>query len=371
MDNETDRAPMGEIYNAPPQPPGRPPKCGGTGGKMVSALGGCLCGCLFSILAPVLLFTLLTGSCAVLMTKMGDSEAFITNESARNVIECGLGDRQIAVIPVKGIIGYFSGDSIFSNVQGGNAERIIRDLKRAEQDTTVAAVILDMNTPGGEVVASDEVRQVLDRMETPVVTVMHSMAASGGYYIASGSEWIVANPMTLTGSIGVIMQGVEYKGLMEKLGLKPVVYRSGDFKDIFSGSREATPEEKEYLNQMVRDDFTRFCEVVSQGRSQRYPTVEDVKAAVFGDGRPLLGSDAFALGLVDELGDISSAIAKARELGDCPYGQVVRYGSSSPFRSLFTSLSAVRNPKVQIEGLTPGLALPMGTRFYLMPDAVR
>ena len=110
MDNETERAPMGEIYNPPPQPPSRPPKCGGTGGKMVSALGGCLCGCLFSILAPVLLFTLLTGSCAVLMTKMGDSEAFITNESARNVIEGGLVDRQIAVIPVKGIIGYFSDD---------------------------------------------------------------------------------------------------------------------------------------------------------------------------------------------------------------------------------------------------------------------
>ena len=352
-------------------PMGRPVVIQPAGRKnRTNFLGGCLCGCLISLLLPVVLCFMAVGSCA-LMSK--DSGAFAASKNGvldKKVIRPGSGDRLIAVVPIAGVIGHFN-SNIFAETRNGDADRILKELRQIAQASDVCAVILDVNTPGGEVVASDEIRSALDKLSIPVVTCMRSMAASGGYYIASGSDWIVANPMTLTGSIGVIMNGFEYRGLMDKLGVKPVVYKSGAFKDILSGSREATEAENKYLNQMVQADFTHFCQVVSDGRKSWYPTADDVKAAEFGDGRPLSGEDALKSNLVDALGDFEDAVAKARELGNCPDAPVVRLGGNVRFAEFFLDMCAPRQaPKVQIDGLSSSQTLPTGNRFYLMPEAM-
>lgn len=360
MDEQENNAPMGRPVII--QPAGRKNHTG--------FLGGCLCGCLLSLLLPVMLCFMAVGSCSLLTKDSASLMASRKSSLDEKVLRPGTGDRRIAVVPIAGIIGHFN-SNIFAETRNGDADRILKELRQIAETPDVCAVILDVNTPGGEVVASDEIRTALDKLSVPVVTCMHSMAASGGYYIASGSDWIVANPMTLTGSIGVIMNGMECHGLLDKLGVKPVVYKSGAFKDILSGSREATEAESAYLNQMVQADFTHFCQVVSEGRKAWYPTVDAVKAAEFGDGRPLSGEDALKANLVDALGDFEDAVAKARELGDCPNAPVVRLGGNTRFAEFFLDMCAPRQaPKVQIDGLSPSQVLPLGNRFYLMPEAL-
>jgi len=328
-------------------------------------LPGCLCGCAIAALLPVVFFIGL-----IVLFACDNDATSITNKNSGAIIREGSGDQKVAVISINGIIGHFGNDSIFSETLGGDASRIIKELRKVSEDDGYAAVILDMNTPGGEVVAGDEVRKELDKLDIPVVTCMHSMAASGGYYIASGSDWIVANPMTLTGSIGVIMSGLQYKGLLDKIGVKPMVYRSGAFKDIGNGAREATPEEEAYLNGMIQEDFMHFCQVVSNGRKEFYPTAEDVAKSEAGDGRPISGENALRLHLIDELGDFDAAVAKARELGHCPDAPVVNVTAKNPFDRFFASMLAPKpaNAKIQVEGLPTAKTLPMGNRFYLYAD---
>src|SRR5690349_4540116 len=162
-------------------------------------------------------------------------------------------NNKIAVIEVEGII---TGRAID---QGGFSivELLKAQLKRAEEDDRVKGVILKVDSPGGEVLASDdishEIEDFQDRSHKPVVASMGSLAASGGYYISSPCRWIVANDLTITGSIGVIMSSWNYRHLMDKVGLVPQVYKSGKFKDMLSGSREpdpVTPEEKAMLQSL-------------------------------------------------------------------------------------------------------------------------
>lgn len=365
--SSSSQVPFPPASSTPPPPP---PKA--SSGKAGSYFCGCLCGCLFSLILPSLLLTFCVVSCALLFPK---GETFpVPGGDSQEVIRPGAGDKAIAVIPIQGVIGFYSQESSFLDTsRSGDASRILQALRRIQESPEdYAAVILDMNTPGGEVVASDMIRRQLDRLppDLPVVTCIRSLGASGGYYIASGSDWIVANPMSLTGSVGVILHSMEYRGLMDKLGLKPVVYRSGEFKDILSGSREATPQEQEYLTYMVRQDFQHFCQVVSQGRPSFFPTPEDVEKSLAGDGRPLLGSDALKLGMLDQLGDFEDAVEEARKLGNCPNAPLVRLSGRSRLSSLFSSLAPLPQGTltVNLPGLSPQGALPMGHRFYLLPQ---
>ncbi len=141
---------------------------------------------------------------------------------------------KIAVIDVDGII-----TSQTTDPAGNNMVDVIKaQLKRARQDTRVKAVILKVDSPGGEVMASDEINRAIadfqDKSGKPVICSMGSLAASGGYYISVPCRWIVANDLTLTGSIGVIMEGINYRGLMDKIGVAPIVYKSGKYKDMLS-----------------------------------------------------------------------------------------------------------------------------------------
>jgi protease-4 len=176
---------------------------------------------------------------------------------------------KIAVIDVDGIITSRSVD------QGGfNMVELIKEqLKLAKEDDRVKAVLLRVDSPGGEVLASDEIYRLLEKFQDeshkPVVTSMGNLAASGGYYISSASRFIVANEMTITGSIGVILHTWNYRGLMDKVGLRPEVFKSGKHKDMLSGEREPDeipPDERDMIQNLIMQTYSRFTSVVQTGR---------------------------------------------------------------------------------------------------------
>ncbi len=222
--------------------------------------------------------------------------------------DIGLGDA-VAIIRVEGVImtgrpqpGLASG--------GAYSEQIVEYIRRAKDDRAVKAIVLRINSPGGSVVASDEIHAELLTVDKPIVVSMGELAASGGYYVAAPAEAIYANPHTLTGSIGVIAQLANVEGLMDKLGLKVIVIKSGPLKDEGSPFREMTEEERAIWQAIIDEAYQGFVDIVASGRNL---PVDEVKKLA--DGRVYTGQQALALGLVDELGNLQDAIDKAAELG--------------------------------------------------------
>lgn len=272
---------------------------------------------------------------------------------------------KIALISLRGIIS--------SAEPGGIGETMVEDLKlqlrQAVDDKRVKAIVLVVDSPGGEVTASDAiyeaVRKARDRK--PVVVSMGSLAASGGYYVACGGSYVMAHETTLTGSIGVIMQTLNYQALFGKVGLEMVTFKSGKFKDMLSGSRTLSEEEKQYVQGMVMQTYDRFVGIVARERKADEKTLREGVA----DGRVLSGKDALENKLVDSIGDIDAAYAKARELGGAPSAAVVRYESPFALGKLFKLLggpAGQAGTKVEVnlaETLKPKLE---AGRLYYLPS---
>ncbi|MCS7222740.1 MAG: signal peptide peptidase SppA [Anaerolineae bacterium] len=214
----------------------------------------------------------------------------------------------VAIVRVQGTI--VSGPAPSPWAIGAYSERIIEDLKRAEEDRSVKAIVLWINSPGGSVVGSDEVYRALRRATKPVVAFMSEVAASGGYYLACGADYIVANPNTFTGSIGVVAVIPNAAELFDELGIEAVILRSAPRKAEGSLFEKLSPEAREILQRLIDEAFATFVQVVAEGRSMG---MEQVRALA--DGRVYSGQQALELGLVDALGDLQQAIDKARELG--------------------------------------------------------
>ncbi len=214
----------------------------------------------------------------------------------------------IAIIRVQGAIQ--SGPAPSPWATGAYSERIIEDLKRAEGDRSVKAILLWINSPGGSVVGSDEVYHALRRATKPIVAVMNEVAASGGYYIACGADYVVANPNTLTGSIGVVAVIPNAAELFNKLGIEAVILRSAPRKAEGSVFEKLSPEAREILQRLIDEAFTTFVQVVAEGRGLEKEQVRELA-----DGRVYSGQQALELGLVDALGGLKEAIDKAKELG--------------------------------------------------------
>lgn len=259
-------------------------------------------------------------------------------------------------------------------------------LVRAAEDERVRAIVLRMDSPGGEVLASDEIYRLLrdfqEEHEIPVVTSMGSLAASGGYYISAASRWIVANELTITGSIGVIFHGYNYRGLMDKVGVQPDVVKSGKLKDMFSGDRrpeDVLPEEKQILSGMVAESFTRFKTVIREGRgwAAEQNAAESVEGfqklapnwEEFADGRIMSGTTAHQLGLVDELGNFDTAVRRALSLAGIESANLVAYFTPPSFANLlrFFGKSEARTVRVDVAGLDLVPRLPQGRLYFLSP----
>ena len=233
------------------------------------------------------------------------------------------GDK-IAQIDLEGVITSSSVESFLGSGGDSMVTQLAKDLKRAREDASVKAVVLRINSPGGEVTAADTIYHhvKLTAEVKPVVVYMDSMAASGGYYVACAANEIIANRTTMTGSIGVIISTMSYHTLFTKLGLESVVFTSGKFKDTLSGSRPMRPEEQELIQSMVNQTYERFLEVVKAGRPK---VPEDKLRASLADGRIISGQDALANQLVDANGYLEDAHRRARELAKAPGASVIQY----------------------------------------------
>ena len=204
---------------------------------------------------------------------------------------------RIGVIDVTGIIS--------------GSQHIVNQVKKFRQDKRIRGIVLRIDSPGGSVGPSQEIYdEVLKTRESgkTIYASMGSMAASGGYYIASAAEKIFANPGTLTGSIGVIMAFTNAKGLMEKIGLQPKIIKAGKYKDIGSPARDMTKKERNLLQSVVDDVHQQFIEAIASGRGI---SIEEV--TTIADGRIFTGRQANALNLVDELGGLQATIDQLSE----------------------------------------------------------
>jgi protease-4 len=266
----------------------------------------------------------------------------------------------IAVIPIEGVIQSGSGGEI----TGSMVEDIKLSLRLASEDDDVSAVVLAIDSPGGEVTASDVIYQEVRKLaeKKPVVAVMLSTAASGAYYIACAADYIIANETTFTGSIGVIMHSYNYEGLLEKVGLDSVVFKSGKYKDMLSGTRPATEDEKNYVQGMVSQVYEKFLGIVAESRKLK---ADDLRSSV-ADGRILTGKDAVQAGLVDQTGYAEDAYEKARNLsGDFSAG-LVRYRPEASFSGLIRHFGVNSQPKLELNlGLEGRFAPKAGIPYYL------
>ena len=194
-----------------------------------------------------------------------------------------------------------------------SSESVIKQLHRYENNASVKAIVLRMNSPGGGVAAVQEIYREITRSKKKFVVSMGSTAASGAYYIACAADQVFANPGTLTGSIGVIMQFPKYGGLMKKLGIDREVIKSGEYKDAGSPYRELTPEERELFQETIDDVYQQFLDAIIEGRQDRGLTREQLEKVA--DGRIMSGRQALDKNLVDKLGDLNDAIEYAGQLG--------------------------------------------------------
>ena len=204
--------------------------------------------------------------------------------------------QKIGVIPIEGPIM--------------QSQSIVSQIVRFKKNKAIKAIILRIDSPGGGVGPSQEIyREVRRTIKTKQVIVsMGSLAASGGYYVAAGANKIVASPGTITGSIGVIMQFVQFKELLEKIGISMEVLKSGEFKDIGSPNREMTDEEKELIQELISEIRDQFVQAVAEGRNLPVETVREIA-----DGRVFSGAKAKELGLVDQLGNFQDAVDLAKK----------------------------------------------------------
>jgi protease-4 len=252
---------------------------------------------------------------------------------------------KVVVIPLSGSIttgesSSFSGPSITPG--------LVRSyLAKAERDKAVKAIVLRIESPGGEIEPCQEILSEIERAkETKTIVVsMGSMAASGGYYISTAADKIVALATTQTGSIGVISSAVNVEGLLEKLGIQIEIFKGGKYKDMYWGLRELTPEEKEIMQGMVDEYYEQFIDVVAEGRGLSEEAVRDLAT-----GQLYSGSKAKELGLVDELGGLDTAINLAMELAGIETATVKYY--KPPRLTLWSLLGLVDAVKARISGLS-------------------
>ncbi|EDY18656.1 signal peptide peptidase SppA, 36K type [Chthoniobacter flavus Ellin428] len=277
-------------------------------------------------------------------------------------------DSKIALIYLRGVIS--------SSEPGALGESMVDDLKiqleQAATDEKVKAVVLYVDSPGGEVTASDSIYDAVRKVreggygkKKPVVVYMGSLAASGGYYISCAGTWLMANETTLTGSIGVIMQSLNYKELFGKLGLQTVTFKSGQFKDMLSGSRDLTQEERDYIQKMVMDTYGKFVGIVAKERKLN----EDELRHGLADGRVISGKDALAAKLINATGEVEDAYAKAMELGNARGATVIRYESPFKLGKLFRLLGQSEKTSVEVNLANTIRPKLEAGRLYFLPGS--
>jgi protease-4 len=273
---------------------------------------------------------------------------------------------KIAVIDLTGVISY-EGDDL------SNPEGMVGDIKdqldQAVADKRVKAIIVRIDSPGGEVVASDAIYRALADVRddsnrvVKVIAYIQTVGASGAYYAAMGTDYIVANDLSITGSIGVIMQTFNFHLLMDKIGVQAYTFKSGAMKDLLNPTREPTEAEKKLVQDLIMQVYDKFVGIVSDERKISLDKLKDGLA----DGRIFSGSQAKAAGLIDEVGYFEDAIDAAKELAKIREAKVVQYSKPFSLRQLLRIFGKSEAPKIQLEISPNTLKLQSGKLYFLPP----
>jgi protease-4 len=292
------------------------------------------------------------------------------------VLEDNDAGNKIAVVDIDGIITSRGDDQSGYNM----VDLVKAQLDRARDDSKVKAVVLRVDSPGGEVLASDEIYRALVDFQKdsgkPVITSMGNLAASGGYYVSLASRWIVANDLTITGSIGVILHTWNYRALMDKVGLQPEVYKSGRFKDMLSGERnpaEIPPEEREMVQALIDETYARFQGVVEDGRDSAHQRNKSEGKALadnwkdYADGRVLSGTQAYDLGFVDERGTFQDAVSRAKKIAGIHGANLIQYQKRYDLSNFLRLFGKSQAPVIKVD---LGMEMPQieaGQLYFLSP----
>ena len=277
---------------------------------------------------------------------------------------------KIVEIDLNGVIG-FDGD------ESGNGAGMVADIKgqldQAVADKHVKAIILRINSPGGEVVASDAIYRALADVRNDtnrvmkIISCIETVGASGAYYAAMGTDYIVANELSITASIGVIMETLnfgqfdDHDSLMHKIGVRSYVFKSGKLKDILNPTRAPTDEETKLVNDLIMEVYGKFVGIVAD---ERDIDVDELKNG-FADGRIMSGKQALAAKLVDELGYFEDAVDAAKERAGIEKAKVVQYYQPFSLRHLLQMFGQSHAPKLQIQISPNPLKMQAGKMYFL------
>lgn len=280
----------------------------------------------------------------------------------------GFGPAKIVLVDVDGLLMNHREFSLFGEGEHP-VSLFVEKLEKAAKDKSVRALILRINSPGGTVTASDlmytELLHFKQRTggERPVVAVLMDVAASGGYYIACGADEIVAHPTTVTGSIGVIIQTVNFAGTMAKIGIASDAIKSGKMKDAGSPLRELKPEEREVFQGLVNEFFDRFVQVVAEGR----PDLDEDRVREIADGRVYSAAEAVELGFVDRIGTLRETVADIKEQIGAERVRVVTYQRPLGWRPNVYAHEPVGPPQVNLVNIDLARAMfnPQPQFLYL------
>jgi len=266
----------------------------------------------------------------------------------------------VAIIRVEGTID--TGSTLNPFGGGVYSEDIISYIHRADEDPSVKAIVVRINSPGGAVVASDEIYSELSKVDKPVVVSMGDVAASGGYYVACAADYIFANPATLTGSIGVYSEVPNAEKLMKKLGIEVLIIRSGSSKAAGNLFEKMSEEDVAILQAMVDEIHGMFVDIVAEGRGLPVEKVRELA-----DGRGYTGKQALELGLIDELGNLPEAIDYAARAGGITgKPRIMDYQAAPSLWQLLTSALTQPRPSISLEEVLR-LSTPVFLYSYIEP----
>ncbi|WP_423822635.1 signal peptide peptidase SppA [Salinisphaera sp. SPP-AMP-43] len=296
-----------------------------------------------ALVGTALLSCLALAGCITINTPLGGG----SDNSLHETRISGHGDAKILWLNIDGFISASPSSHALGLVrQPSMLTRVSRVLDKAEGDAHIKAVVLRIDSPGGTVAASDEIYDRIKRFEvdtgTPVIASLGGVAASGGYYVAMGANRVIAEPTTITGSIGVIIVDVNAAGLMHKLGLADTSITSGPHKDIMSPLRKPKADERAIVQNVVDGLYHRFVSVVTSNR----PALDRSQLAMITDGRIFPAPQAKRLGLVDAIGHQNDVLAAARQAAGVDQAEVIRYyqGRQAPDTLVAAAASAARRP---------------------------
>jgi protease-4 len=299
---------------------------------------------LHKMVLPVVIFGLCTAvlvGCAYVNVSLKDER-----KPLRERTMSGEGLSKILVTDVSGFISSEDqSESLLSNTKLPSlVSRVKEELEKAEKDKRIKAIVLRINSPGGMVTASDmiyhEIKSFRERTGRPVVASMMDMGTSGAYYIAQAADRVIAHPTTVTGSIGVIMVRPDIEGLLSKLGIRTTEIKSGEFKAMGSPFKPLSPEEQRIFQGVIDEMYNRFLNVVVDGRKG----LSQERIRALADGRIYTAQQALEAGLIDEIGYLSDAVERAKQLAGLDHARVIMYHRPGDFKGSFYAGPLILDP---------------------------